>query len=118
MKRTGRFTKVTAWMLALLMTFSCTGAWAEAAVAEAEAEVPAGEPAEAPAEEPAEAAEEEPAETAEEPVEEPVEEEEEVDTIKLLLYADSQINRENSPIKNVVIDLSNNGGGMTVAAPA
>lgn len=63
------------------------------------------------AEEPAE----EPAETAEEPVEEPVEEEE-VDTIKLLLYADSQINRENSPIKNVVIDLSNNGGGMTVAA--
>ena len=34
------------------------------------------------------------------------------DTIELLAYAGRQINRENSPIENVVIDLSNNGGGM------
>ncbi len=34
------------------------------------------------------------------------------DTMELLAYAGQQINRENSPIENVVIDLSNNGGGM------
>ena len=34
-----------------------------------------------------------------------------VDTIRLFYYAYKQITRENSPIKNVVIDLSNNGGG-------
>lgn len=38
------------------------------------------------------------------------------DTVELLLYADGQIRRENSPIKNVVIDISNNGGGMADAA--
>ena len=39
-----------------------------------------------------------------------------VDTIKLFLYAFSQITREDSPIRNVVIDLSNNGGGSAYAA--
>ena len=39
-----------------------------------------------------------------------------VDTIWLFLYAYRQITRENSPIKNVVIDLSNNGGGEADAA--
>ena len=39
-----------------------------------------------------------------------------VDTIRLFYYAYKQITRENSPIKNVVIDLSNNGGGATNAA--
>ncbi len=38
------------------------------------------------------------------------------DTIELVTYAHSQITRENSPIKNVVIDLSNNGGGAADAA--
>ena len=38
------------------------------------------------------------------------------DTIMLILYADKQIKRENSPIKNIVIDLSNNGGGEVDAA--
>ena len=38
------------------------------------------------------------------------------DTIWLFLYAYQQITRENSPIKNVVIDLSNNGGGDSTAA--
>ena len=33
------------------------------------------------------------------------------DTVALLLYAHKQITRENSPIENVVIDLSLNGGG-------
>lgn len=33
------------------------------------------------------------------------------DTVGLLIYAHSQIKRENSPIKNVVIDLTCNGGG-------
>ena len=44
------------------------------------------------------------------------EEEQAVDTIWLFLYAYRQITRENSPIKNVVIDLSNNGGGDSTAA--
>ena len=38
------------------------------------------------------------------------------DTIRLFYYAYKQITRENSPIKNVVIDLSNNGGGASNAA--
>lgn len=38
------------------------------------------------------------------------------DTIRLFYYAYKQITRENSPIKNVVIDLSNNGGGAANAA--
>lgn len=38
------------------------------------------------------------------------------DVIGLLIYANRQINRENSPIENVVIDLSNNGGGMADVA--
>ena len=39
-----------------------------------------------------------------------------VDTVKLFLYAYQMITRENSPIQNVVIDLSNNGGGHAAAA--
>jgi hypothetical protein len=38
------------------------------------------------------------------------------DTIRLIQYACSRILREGSPIKNVVLDLSDNGGGATVAA--
>lgn len=38
------------------------------------------------------------------------------DTITLILYAHQQINREGSPIENVVIDLSNNTGGAVDAA--
>lgn len=38
------------------------------------------------------------------------------DTIGLFLYAYSQITRENSPIENVVFDVSLNGGGDTVTA--
>lgn len=38
------------------------------------------------------------------------------DTVALLLYAHKQINREDSPIENVVIDLSLNGGGALDAA--
>lgn len=38
------------------------------------------------------------------------------DTIELIAYAHSQITRENSPIKNVVVDLSNNLGGAADAA--
>lgn len=38
------------------------------------------------------------------------------DSIRLFNYAYKQITRENSPIKNVVIDLSNNGGGDSNAA--
>ncbi len=34
-----------------------------------------------------------------------------MDAAELILYADQQINRENSPIENVVLDLSRNGGG-------
>ena len=38
------------------------------------------------------------------------------DTIALIIYAHRQITRENSPIENVVIDLSCNGGGDADAA--
>ena len=38
------------------------------------------------------------------------------DTIGLIIYANSQIYHENSPIENVVIDLSNNYGGRVDAA--
>jgi len=39
-----------------------------------------------------------------------------LDTIALIIYAHSQITREDSPIENVVIDLSMNGGGDLNAA--
>ena len=39
-----------------------------------------------------------------------------MDTIALILYAHEQITRQDSPIENVVIDLSNNGGGAVDAA--
>lgn len=39
-----------------------------------------------------------------------------LDTMGLVIYANAQISRENSPIENVVIDLSNNGGGQVDAA--
>ena len=38
------------------------------------------------------------------------------DTIALIIYAHRQITRENSPIENVVVDLSCNGGGQVDAA--
>ena len=38
------------------------------------------------------------------------------DTIDLIIYANSQIKREGSPIRNIVMDLSNNSGGDTDAA--
>lgn len=38
------------------------------------------------------------------------------DTISLLVQAHQKITRENSPIKNVVLDLSTNGGGAAPAA--
>ncbi|MBQ6482922.1 MAG: hypothetical protein IJI45_17600, partial [Anaerolineaceae bacterium] len=38
------------------------------------------------------------------------------DTVGLIIYAHNQINREGSPIENVVIDLSNNTGGQADAA--
>ena len=38
------------------------------------------------------------------------------DTMGLVIYAHSQIMRENSPIENVVIDLSNNTGGQADSA--
>jgi len=38
------------------------------------------------------------------------------DTIGLIIKAHQQINREGSPVENVVIDLSNNGGGTLNAA--
>ena len=38
------------------------------------------------------------------------------DTIGLIMYAHEQITRENSPIENVVLDLSCNGGGDANAA--
>ena len=47
---------------------------------------------------------------------EPMKTPEPVDTIRLFNYAYKQITRENSPVKNVVIDLSNNGGGDANAA--
>ena len=40
------------------------------------------------------------------------------DTIELIAYADQQITREDSPIKNVVLDISLNGGGAADAAYA
>lgn len=40
----------------------------------------------------------------------------EYDTVGLILYAYEQITREDSPIENIVLDLSNNGGGMADAA--
>ena len=39
-----------------------------------------------------------------------------VDTVDLIRYANEQIGRKNSPVKNVVVDLSNNGGGNSDAA--
>lgn len=44
------------------------------------------------------------------------EEPEPVDTIALLMYAYQQITREDSPVKNVVLDISLNGGGKSDAA--
>ena len=41
---------------------------------------------------------------------------ERMDTADLIIYAHKQITRENSPIENVVIDLSLNGGGDSDAA--
>ena len=38
------------------------------------------------------------------------------DTIALMIHSFSRITRENSPIKNVVLDLSNNGGGAAPTA--
>ena len=38
------------------------------------------------------------------------------DTIGLMIYAYSQITREGSPVKNVVLDLSLNGGGVVFSA--
>ena len=38
------------------------------------------------------------------------------DTVGLIIYAHAQITRENSPIENVVLDLSNNLGGSVDAA--
>ena len=40
------------------------------------------------------------------------------DTIELLMYANRQIRREGSPVKNIVMDLSMNGGGTVSAAIA
>ena len=39
-----------------------------------------------------------------------------LDTIELIMYANRQIKREDSPVKNIVLDLSNNGGGSASAA--
>ena len=38
------------------------------------------------------------------------------DVAELLMYANKQVRREDSPVKNIVIDLSCNGGGMADAA--
>ena len=38
------------------------------------------------------------------------------DTIDLIIYANEQIKREGSPVKNIVLDLSNNSGGASMAA--
>lgn len=40
------------------------------------------------------------------------------DTVELILYAHRQVTREGSPIKNIVLDLSQNGGGNSSAAAA
>ncbi|MBQ9009580.1 MAG: hypothetical protein IJ088_09650 [Clostridia bacterium] len=40
----------------------------------------------------------------------------EMDTIALIIHAHKQITRENSPIENVVLDLSENTGGQAAAA--
>ena len=40
----------------------------------------------------------------------------ETDTIGIMLYSFAQITREGSPVKNVVMDLSNNGGGAVQSA--
>ncbi len=40
------------------------------------------------------------------------------DTIELMIYANRMVRREGSPIKNIVIDLSSNGGGASNAAIA
>lgn len=39
-----------------------------------------------------------------------------LDTLELILYANEQIHRENSPVRNVVLDLTMNGGGMADTA--
>ena len=41
-----------------------------------------------------------------------------LDTIELIMYANQQVRREGSPVKNIVMDLSMNGGGNTDAAVA
>ena len=38
------------------------------------------------------------------------------DTIRLITYANQQIRREGSPVENIVLDLSMNGGGAAAAA--
>jgi len=38
------------------------------------------------------------------------------DTVELIMYANRQVRREGSPIKNIVMDLSKNGGGNSDAA--
>ena len=40
------------------------------------------------------------------------------DTIELMIYANRMVRREGSPVKNIVIDLSSNGGGSSDAAIA
>ena len=40
------------------------------------------------------------------------------DTIELMIYANRMVRREDSPVRNIVIDLSNNGGGNADAAIA
>ena len=40
------------------------------------------------------------------------------DTIELMIYANRMVRREGSPVKNIVIDLSSNGGGNSDAAIA
>ena len=40
------------------------------------------------------------------------------DTIELMIYANRMVRREGSPVKNIVIDLSQNGGGNADAAIA
>ena len=48
--------------------------------------------------------------------EEPIDRDNPQDTVDLIIYANRQIKREGSPIKNIVIDLSNNIGGAGAAA--